>query len=261
LLVILWWFALLIFALTRLTSATRGDLLIAANLRGGAIAEAAADGAVNKAIFQILANRWEADGAPHLVTDAQSVTEVRIDDEGKKVDVNVAPVALLRALLRACGASANVAGPLALAIYEWRVPGLPSPERVERAAEYRASGLGYAPPNKRFVSLDELGLVLGMTPDLLGCLAPRVSIHSLSLPSSGFTGDRVVRQALAEAYGDDAARPADADARTVTVVRISAVARASVGGGFRRVAIVRVARATLDETFAYRILEWEGGEN
>ena len=84
LLIVLWWLALLMFLATQITAATHTSVLIAANFHGSAVAEAHADGAVNEAIFQVLVGNWKADGAPHVVPDAQVVTEVRIDDEGGK---------------------------------------------------------------------------------------------------------------------------------------------------------------------------------
>ena len=120
LLIVLWWLALLMFLATQITTATHTSVLIAANIRGNAVAEAHADGAVNDAIFQVLARHWKADGVTHIVPGAQVVTEVRVDDEGGKIDPNVAPAALMQALLRECGASPKTAGELADAIAEWR---------------------------------------------------------------------------------------------------------------------------------------------
>jgi general secretion pathway protein K len=257
LLIVLWWMALLALVVMQLLAAGRNETAIVANLRNSAIAEAVADGAVHRAIFQVLASRWDADGTPHTVRTAQGAAVVTITDEGKKIDPNIAPAAVMEGLLRACGANARVAGPLARAIVEWRsIDGLRSPDAKRQP--YQAAGLGYLPPSRRFVSDDELGLVLGMSPALLACIAPHISIHSLSVPSLGTTDDRLVRQAIADAYPAEAAQPVEASAEGVSVVLISASATGVGGGNFRRTAVVRVARRTLDERFAYRILEWRG---
>src|ERR1700682_5076742 len=60
LLIVLWWLVLLAFLATQLAATTRTAAMIASNLRDSASAEAAADGAVNEAIFQFLAHRWQA---------------------------------------------------------------------------------------------------------------------------------------------------------------------------------------------------------
>jgi general secretion pathway protein K len=258
LVVVLWWLVLLTFMLTQITSDSRTQALIAANLRSSAIAETEADGAVFRAIFEVLAHRWEADGAPHVIRDGQGVAEVRVYDEARKVDPNVAPAALMEALLRACGATPKVAGPLALGIYQWRSVDLLQEDFHRFAPDYRAANLDYIPPNKRFVSEDELGLVLGMTPDLLACLTPHISIYASSVPSFDSTDDRLIRQALTETSANDVVTTAVPRTRDAAVIRIQAVAQAAHGGSFRRVAVARVAPAAVDPHFAYKILLWIG---
>jgi general secretion pathway protein K len=141
LLIVLWWLALLMFLATQITSATHTSVLIAANIRGNAVAEAHANGAVNEAIFQVLTRHWKADGAPHVVPGAQVVTEVRVDDEAGKIDPNVAPAVLMQALLRECGAPPKTAAQLA----EWRSVDLLQATGSLRGAQYRLAGRSYLP--------------------------------------------------------------------------------------------------------------------
>jgi len=257
LLIVLWWLVLLVFLGTQITAATRTTVMIASNIRASAVAEAQADGAVNEAIFQVLMRRWKADGAPHLVRRPQAVTEVRIDDEGDRIDPNVAPTLLTQALLQECGATAKTAADVAAAISEWRSVDMLQSTGSAKAPQYRAAGLRYVPPNTRFVSVDELGLVLGMTPGLFGCLEPHITVYSLSVPSAQTTADPLVRQALADAYPYDTAQAVAATVREVAVIRITATSQNAGGGRFRRVAVVRVAPAEPDDNFTYRILSWD----
>ena len=92
LVIVLWWLTLLVFLSTQNIAGSRTEVMIASNIRGSTTAEAEADGAVNEAIFQILSRRWGVDGVTHLIRGAQAVAEVRIDDEGEKIDPNVTPV-------------------------------------------------------------------------------------------------------------------------------------------------------------------------
>jgi general secretion pathway protein K len=257
LLIVLWWLALLLFIVAQITASTRTAILISSNIRTSAVAEAQADGAVNEAIFEVLAQRWRADGTIHLVRAQQVVSEVVIDDEGGRIDPNVAPVVLLQALLSECGAPAKTAKDLGIAIFEWRSLDMLQAAGAQKASRYRNAGRSYAPPNTRFVSVDELALVIGMTPELLTCLEPHVTVYSLSVPSMQNAADPIVRQALAEAYPYDATQRVAAMAPQVEVVRITATAQAADGGQFRRVAVVRVAPTEPDDDFAYRILSWE----
>jgi general secretion pathway protein K len=258
LLIVLWWLALLMFLAAQITTATHSSVLIAANIRSSAEAEAQADGAVNEAVFRVLAQEWKADGAIHVLRGARVMTEVRIDDEGGRIDPNVAPVVLMQALLGQCGVPPKTAAELAEAIAEWRSLDLLQTTGAMKGSRYRLSGRSYLPPNTRFVSVDELGLVLGMTPRLLACLEPHVSVYSLSVPSLQTATDPAVRRALTDAYPYDTAQTVAAVVHQVAVIRVTAVARQAGGSAFRRTAVVRVVPAEPDEHFVYKILMWDG---
>jgi general secretion pathway protein K len=258
LVLVLCWLAVLTFLAAQITAATRAAVSISANIRNSAVAEALADGAVHEAIFRVVARQWQADGAIHIVRAAQAVAEVRIDDEADKIDPNVAPAVLIQALLRECGAAPKAAGELAAAILDWRSLDLLRPAGATSASKYRASGRGYAPPHARFASVDELGLVLGMTKELLACVAPHVSVYPLSVPSPENATDPMVRRALQEAYPYDTPQTVAVTVHEVSVIRVTALSQQAGGGRFRRVAVVRVVPAEPNEDFVYRILAWEG---
>jgi general secretion pathway protein K len=258
LLLVLCWLAILMFIATQLIAATRVAVAVSINIRGSAVAEALADGAVNEAIFQVLARHWKADGAVHFVKGSQAIAEVRIDDEGGKIDPNVAPPALVQALLHECGAAPKPAGELAAAILEWRSLDMLRLAGTDSAPRYRAVGAGYLPPHARFASVDELALVLGMTPALFGCLEPHLSIYSLSVPALETTADPVVRRALLVAYPFEAPQTVAVPAHEVAVIRVTALSRQTGGSRFRRVAVVRIAPAEPSEDFIYKVLAWEG---
>ncbi len=257
LLIVLWWLVLLAFLAIQFAATTRSAVMIASNLRDNASAEAEADGAVNKAIFQLLAHRWQADGTSHVVRGMQAITRVRIEDEGEWIDPNVAPPALMQALLGACGASPETAVRVAAAIADWRSPDILRSVRAEKTSRYRLAQYDYLPPGTRFVSVDELGLVMGMTSELLACLKPHMSVYSLSVPTLQSTTDYVVRRAVRDAYPDDATHPVVAIINEVTVVRVTAIAQGVSGGRFQRVAVVRIASAVRNDHFAFKILSWE----
>jgi general secretion pathway protein K len=254
LLVVLWGIALIVLIVSHIASSSQMEVLIARNIRTSTVAEAAADGAANHAIFLYLAHQWAADGVTHLVRGVQAVSEVRIENEDARIDPNVAPSVLIAALLRICGATPRQAERLAVAISEWRSVDVLRPFGGEQAPQYSAAGLPYRPPNKRFVSKDELGLVIGMTPELLSCIRPHISVYSLSVPSLQRTSDQVVRRALMEAYPDDRVGPAQFTPEAA-VIRVSAAAQAA-GGKFLRVGIVRIAVPDNERT-PFEIVSWE----
>ena len=210
LLIVLWWTVLLALLGTQLAASGRLDAQRAGNLRAAAVAEAAADGVLHEAIFHVLdgsAAGWAADGAAHAVAVAGGVAQVEIRSEAAKIGLNQASPALLAALLNRLGTERRQSAALADAILDWRTATARPRKLGAKAPEYRAAGLGYAPPNSDFESVDELALVRGMTPELVARLAPYVSVYQTGDPDLA-VADAIVRLASADA-GDVAADPTE----------------------------------------------------
>ena len=135
LLVVLWSMALLALLGAQLTGAGRTEAQIARNLRASAGVEAAADGAVQEAIFHLLASgeaRWGADGVLRRWRIGEAAVEVRIFSESGKLNPNRAPIAVMAALLRRLGAEPRRAGQVAAAQEPER--GLPELQTLAAAA-------------------------------------------------------------------------------------------------------------------------------
>jgi general secretion pathway protein K len=238
LLIVLWSLALLALLGTQLLATSRQDTQLARNLFDTAVLEAAANGAAQHAIFSVLdssSRRWNPDGAVHTVRLGRAEVAVQVEDEADKVNPNVASVELLQALLLQVGADPATAATVAASIVEWRlassVPGRPSPI----AARYAAAGRDYAPSGTPFISLDELGDVLGMTPHLLARLRPHLTVASTDADPNAATHDVAVAQALA-AVGQ---RDGNADEGDAGVVSVTADARGPEHAHFAIHVIVR----------------------
>lgn len=121
------------------------------------------------------------------------------------------------------------------------------------AVAYRAAGLTYQPPGKPFRSLGELGLVLGMTPDVLQRLLPHLTLFTSGDPDPR-TADPIVALALRDVRGD---LPAAGGAGGEPIVSITATA-IGVGGAAGR--FVRRATLSIGEDVdgrLFRVLSWE----
>ncbi len=250
----LWSLVLLTLLVTQLNSAGRSETRLARNLLDAASAQAAADGGVFEAASRLLdpaARHWAADGQPNSVRIGSAVVAVRMVDESGKINPNVASLGLLQSLVHAAGADTGTAAAVASAIVQWRFPGADNQGPAAIAATYRASGRDYAPPEAAFQSIDELGLVRGVTPDLLARLLPHVTLVHEADPDMR-VADPVVVAAVKEFGGLPAAPPAaDSGGRLVTV---TAEATAAGGSRFRRTATLRLG---LDKSGSpYRILLW-----
>lgn len=263
LLIVLWAMVFLALLGTDITMIGRSEAQIAANIRGNAAAEAQADGLVYEAIFRMLdqTNRhWATDGVAHDVRLPQGVGEVRIDDLGGRIGLNVAPVQLLQALLQRLVGDPRRAAALAAAIADWRSPNLLPVANGAKAPQYRAAGLSYGPPNAPFRSDDELAYVLGMTPDLLARLRPNISAFQEDSPIPTLATPAVIG-AMIDANGSQAPVALAADPGRRLLVAITVTVVRSDGARFRRRAVVRVgAGASASGSRPYQILAWGAGE-
>lgn len=253
LLIVLWAVALLALIGTRLTAGGRTEAQLASNLRAAAVAEAAADGAVHEAAFHLLDapdRRWPADDQPRALRVGAVPVVVRVRDEAGRINPNTAPPELLDALLRAVGADSRAAARLAAAIADWRFPGVQKHPNGAKAPEYRAAGLDYGPPGAPFRSIDELGAVLGMTPELLARLRPHLTVAAEGEPDPA-RADPVVLAAL-RALGGGQLPDGDEDPGAARAVTVTATA-APAGARFTRRATLRLDQGQ------WRILTWDTG--
>jgi general secretion pathway protein K len=258
LLIVLWSVALLALIGTRITAAGHAETRLATNLRAQAVAEAAADGAVYEALYHFLdgsAKHWPADGLPRRIRLPQAVADVTIVDEARKLSLNTSFPAVLRGLLHALGVERHLSAVLADQIQDWRTPSQgPSPLGA-KGPQYLAAGRAWGPPDRPFRSIDELGLVLGMTPEVLARVRPYVSPWVQSSPAA-IGSDPVIHAALTEAAADGVPPQAFDEPATLT---ITAVAVGTNGGRFARRMVIRMngdfASDPAQGTFA--VLDWD----
>ena len=262
LLLVLWTLALLALIGTQVTATGHSEAQIAGNLRAEAVAEAAADAAVDETALHLLdgsRDRWRADGAGYALRLPQASVQVAIASEARRLPVNTAPVALLAALLRMVGADPHVADVVASQIADWRSPA-PFPLKLgAKAPQYAAAGRMFGPPNRNIRSLSELRLVLAMTPELLARLAPHLSPYTESSPPDTLA-DPVVRRALAEVAAGGIAPLAFQEAG---VFRVVASATSADGGRFVRRAVIRLGGTGglgAVSRRAFDILAWSSGD-
>lgn len=204
LLVVLWTVALLALLGTHITATARQAASLSLLLHGAARADALADGLVDEAIFRLLdpsPRGWKADGVLRAVRLGGGVGEVVVLDHAGRVNPSLAPPPLLAALLRREGVEDGRAARLAAAIMDWRTVGDVLSPGGAKLPQYRAAGLPYGPPGEAFRSPGELGLVLGMTPEVLARLEPHLSVWTHGRINLA-RADPVVAQAVQETRGE-----------------------------------------------------------
>jgi general secretion pathway protein K len=106
-------------------------------------------------------------------------------------------------LLLSQGLDQESAASLLDAILDWRDPDeLVRPQGAERD-QYEAAGYDYLPANAPFQSVDELRLVIGMTPDLMRRLQPLLTVYSLQSGINSRQAPRAVLLALPNVQAED----------------------------------------------------------
>ena len=187
-LVVVLWIAGLLAVLTASFALSVGTKVrVAANLVENARAEALADAGVTLAVMDLLSARRTPDHRRRFPSDGRPVPcsiegkgglSISVTDESSKIDANAAGIPLLHALMVGLGEPADKASQIADAIFDFRDADDNKRPGGAETAEYRAAGMGWLPKNAPFQSLDELGQVYGMTPQLLARMKPYLGLHT-----------------------------------------------------------------------------------
>ena len=199
LLLVLWIIVLLtgliaVFALTARTEGLQGRYL-----GRSVVARGAAETGVDVAAMHLQgldpAQRWIPDGRANQFDFEGHRLEVRVIDEGGKVDLNFAPPELLVGLLTAVGVEQDKARALSGAIQDWRdEDDLVNLEGGAEDSAYTAAKLPYGAKDRPFEAISELRLVLGMDAALYRKLRPYITLFSgQARPDPAYAAAAVLR--------------------------------------------------------------------
>lgn len=264
LLIVLWVLVLIAFIVGHVTSTARSEIQISANIATNAAASAAADGAVYQAIFALLnqnpAHRPTTDEAVREVRIGRSSVVLRVFNENDWVNPNLASARLLEGLFRALNMPAETAADLADEITQWVGTARTLRPPDELAAEYKAAGLDYAPPETPLESLGELTRVRGMTPQEFVSIQPHVTLFGGREPNLA-TSDPIVAAAIRFADQSNSTPGVSGPVYTgvgqdARVVRILATAKGPGSAQADTTAIVRISSSSAN---GYTILSWRTG--
>ena len=261
LLLVLWSMALLSLLAAQVTGAGRAETRLAAALRQGAQLQAAADGATYETVWHMLdggGDYWPPGAMTRAVDEPTGPVSVTVVDERGKLDVNQSPPALLQALFTTLGADRSTAQTVSNAIADWRSQQSAGTDAASPLVpQYRADGRSWGPAGEEFQRLDELPLVLGMSPELYQASLPYLTLALEQGPWLQYASPQVLAAAtLAKRSG---LTVETADARGPIVLRITAEARGQNGAAFTRRALVRLDGTLSGPAWKYRILSWDDG--
>jgi general secretion pathway protein K len=146
--------------------------------------EAALDAGITESMLGIeapdIADRWRVDGTPRAVEFNGIALKISVQDELGKFDLNLVDGPALTALLRSQGVGQGEAATLTARVLDWREASEGGAHRINGGTDtdYGAAGLSYRPRHGPFQSVDELQLVLGMTPDLFARIRPALTVYT-----------------------------------------------------------------------------------
>jgi general secretion pathway protein K len=252
---VLWIVALLalatLAALSQARRATDGALMV----EDVALAQALADGAVMRTVHGLLA--YDAGQGPWPVAEG-----VTVQDEGGLLDLNDAAEETLAALFRGLGSDRAAAASLAAAIADWRDEDQLAHLGGAEADAYRRAGFPHRPRDGLFETVDELRLVLGMTPELFSRTRPLLTVWGHRPEPDTDLAPLALVQALGgldeqRARGVMALRPERPGFSASRSFGIRAVATTAAGGVFVREAVVRLTR---EPRHPVQVLLWRQGE-
>jgi general secretion pathway protein K len=250
LLLVLWGLILLALIAASFMRETRVDAVLARNVVENAKAEALAQAGVERAILSLLdpdpATAWRVDGRSYRFALGEGTIDVRIQDEGGKIDVNHAAPDMLTALFQAAGADSEAAIGLTDAVLDYvdqdgdrRPAGAEDPE-------YAAAGSKGGAKDAPFERKEELMNVLGMTRAVYDAIAADLTVYSDQSDINPLTASERVLRLIPNLTGPQidqivAARQGHGpeELPRVDVVTIIASGRTSGGGHFVREAVAR----------------------
>lgn len=264
---VLWVLVLLATLVLGFVADARTGLHLVNNDAESAAARAIADAGVTLAVLGAFepapAAQWRGDGSVHVFSYGGGIIRAWIEDESGKLDVNQAPIAVLRNLFQLLGSDAP--DQLAAAVERQRQAA------VAAAADPTTTG---RPPPPAFLALDELRALPGMTPDLYRRVPDFLTVYSgqgsvdlqtapvevlRSLPNmdpsqvEAAIAARKREQQAATELGADAPVLPSSPLQIFTVV---SQGRTNHGTVFVRRAVVRL---TGSPQAPYRFLDWRAG--
>lgn len=208
LVLVLWVMTLLAVIAGSFVYTARSNTLVSGNLVAQAKARLLADAGIERGIYEVLkpaadAERWQARSLPYAFSLDAAQIQVTLRDEAAHIDLNTADEALLKGLLLSLGQEADAAAKLLDAIIDWRdADEMVRPQGAERD-QYEAAGYDYIPANAQFQSVEELRLVMGMTPELLRKMLPALTVYSLQAGINSRQAPREVLMAVPNVLAED----------------------------------------------------------
>ena len=182
LVIVLWVLSLMTIMAGSFALSTQRETAVLHHAHERARALALAEGAIYYAMLMLnlpdQTLRWQGDGRPYVWDAKGTKVRIRIQDEGGKLDINVAQEASLKTAFKLMGLSEDQASAITDNILDWRdADDVKRPNGAE-APEYEARRMNAPPQNRQFLVMDEVQSVLGISPELFKKMQTWFTLYS-----------------------------------------------------------------------------------
>ena len=279
LILVLWVLSLLTIMASSFALTIKRETNLIANLRDHSKALAIAEAGITLAQLHLLKvdkeQRWRANGHIYATKFNGVKLRIKIQMESGKIDINKADEKLLSGMMKQTDLAEEKQQAIVNAILDWRDgDDLVRIDGAEAQA-YQAANLSYVPRNKAFQNIQELRLVLGVTPELYDQLKSMITVYSKNkkvdlknanrdvlLAASG-REDEDVDNYIAERLESDKNKtpsPAFITYRAFSIRSnvFSVISEAQLNDGARARVQVIMKKNTADKSkLSFKILDWK----
>ena len=226
--------------------------------------------AAESAILMTIATKINFPGqhvAYHTYKEIDDINiTIAVHDESGKVDLNTAPVEILRSLMVEIGVNEDVSLQIANVILDWRDQDNFVRENGAEDQEYISAGYQYESKDADFERVEELQLIYGMTQDMYLAMLPYVTVHTYDYGVNLSVASEMVRRAVENsssllANTSDSEEILDEDLDEFTsltegyIYTFAATAKNNNGMQQQISAIIRIDRGNIYEPFT--VLSWQ----
>ena len=200
LVLVLWILTLVAIMASSFTLTIQRETAITSAVRATAEASALAEAGIYYAIVKLFASdkeqSWQGFNSLYEIEFAGQKVRIKVADESGKIGINYANQEQLRQLFKAIKVDGELADQLVDAILDWRDKNDLQRLYGAEKEQYTAAGKNYAPRNGLFADMEELQMVMGITPQIYQKLQGMVSIYTKKSLINPTTASREVLLSL-----------------------------------------------------------------
>lgn len=206
LIVVLWVITLLIIMASSFSLTIQRESVVISGIREKAEASAIAEAGIYYAIIKLFhpdkEEKWEAFDSLYEIEFEGKAVRINIADESGKIAINHIEKEGLMNLFSSVGLEEEKAEELSEAILDWRDRNDAHRIKGAELQQYDDAGLSYKPRNAAFSNVEELQMVLGMTPEIYRKIENMISIYTKTSQINPTTASREVLLTLPDVESD-----------------------------------------------------------